>query len=58
MNEHISQQELQEKCDFDRCHCVPGQETAVVDGKSVYCCEGCHTGTGCKHEECNCAGLS
>ena len=50
----IDQQELYEKCDHDRCHCVPGKEDAVVDGKSVYCSPGCRDGVGCNHEHCDC----
>ena len=55
MNHPIDQEELAEKCDHDRCHCVPRDHDAVVDGKSVYCSEGCKEGRGCEHPSCNCA---
>ena len=50
----MMEEELYEKCDHDPCHCVPGAEDAVVDGKSVYCSTECQEGTGCRHEHCDC----
>lgn len=51
----IDQEELTEKCDYDECHCVPGTENPVVEGKSVFCSTGCRDGRGCSHEDCDCA---
>jgi len=51
-------EELGEKCDFDRCHCVPDGGAAFVDeadNKTVYCSVGCQQGRGCNCETCNCA---
>ena len=54
----INEEELYEKCDHDACHCVPGkEESAIVEGKSVYCSSGCRDGAGCRHEHCACANL-
>lgn len=50
----IEEAELHEKCDHDPCHCVPAQEDAIVEGKSVFCSTGCRDGTGCEHEDCDC----
>ena len=47
-------EQLGKKCDHDPCHCVPDADSAVADGKSVYCSQGCADGTGCDHEGCNC----
>ena len=52
----IDQEELKEKCDHDTCHCVPEKHNAVIDGKSVYCSQGCFDGRGCDHPNCNCRG--
>ena len=49
-----SEIEEQKKCDFDRCHCVPNEVSAVVDGKSVFCSQGCADGVGCDHAPCRC----
>ena len=54
-DQSIEQEELKEKCDHDRCHCVPEQHEPVLDGKSVYCSPGCRDGSGCRHPDCNCA---
>lgn len=43
-----------EKCDYDRCHCVPKVGTAVVRNRSVFCSAGCAEGRGCRHPECGC----
>lgn len=58
MSDTIDQEELTEKCDYDPCHCVPAEYEAVVDGKTVYCSEGCRRGSGCTHEPCNCRELT
>lgn len=55
MQNKIVEEELSEKCDHDVCHCVPEKTTAVVEGKSVYCSEGCRSGRGCAHTNCNCS---
>lgn len=43
-----------DKCDHDRCHCVPDAANAVVREKSVFCSEGCAEGRGCDHPKCGC----
>ncbi len=55
MTDEVDEKAMHQKCARDRCHCVPTSEGAVADGKSVYCSRGCMEGTGCTHEECNCA---
>ena len=55
MNSEVDQDELGEKCDFDRCHCVPAGNSAVAEDKTVYCSVGCQEGRGCDCEPCNCA---
>lgn len=45
---------LNQKCDHEPCHCVPGPDDAFTKGKSVFCSEGCADGKGCDHTECNC----
>lgn len=45
---------LNQKCDHEPCHCVPGPDDAFTKGKSVFCSEACADGKGCDHTECNC----
>jgi len=54
----VDTDELGEKCDYDRCHCVPKADSAVVEGKSVFCSPGCRNGRGCTHDHCNCSDAS
>ena len=61
MTKQVDSEELGEKCDFDRCHCVPAGDNAIVDAdnqKTVFCSVGCQQGRGCECDNCNCVSAS
>lgn len=41
-------------CAYPECDCSLDNLQPVIAGSSVYCCEGCRDGTGCRHDGCRC----